>query len=87
MMSAGALRPLRKRVQIVFQDPYRSLNPRRTVAEALIEGPINYGMSRDAALAKALDLLSWFAWTPVRWSAIRTSSRAASASASASPAR
>jgi peptide/nickel transport system ATP-binding protein len=57
MMSAGALRPLRRRVQIVFQDPYRSLNPRRTVAEALIEGPVNYGMARDAALAKALDLL------------------------------
>jgi peptide/nickel transport system ATP-binding protein len=57
MMSAGVLRPLRKRVQIVFQDPYRSLNPRRTVAEALIEGPVNYGMARDAALAKALDLL------------------------------
>ena len=39
MMPASTLRPLRKRVQIVFQDPYRSLNPRRTVAEALIEGP------------------------------------------------
>ena len=57
MMSAGALRPLRKRVQIVFQDPYRSLNPRRTVAEALIEGPVNYGLSRDAALARAASLL------------------------------
>ena len=57
MMSAGALRPLRKRVQIVFQDPYRSLNPRRTIAEALIEGPVNYGLARDAALAKALELL------------------------------
>ncbi len=58
MMSAGALRPLRKRVQIVFQDPYRSLNPRRTVAEALIEGPVNYGLARDAALAKAVELLA-----------------------------
>jgi peptide/nickel transport system ATP-binding protein len=57
-MGAGALRPLRKRVQIVFQDPYRSLNPRRTVAEALIEGPVNYGLARDAALAKAVDLLA-----------------------------
>ncbi len=57
MMSAAELRPLRKRVQIVFQDPYRSLNPRRTVAEALIEGPINYGLSRDEAMARARLLL------------------------------
>ena len=58
MMSAGQLRPLRKRVQIVFQDPYRSLNPRRTVGEALIEGPVNYGMARATALQKARDLLA-----------------------------
>ena len=58
MMSAGALRPLRKRVQIVFQDPYRSLNPRRTVADALIEGPVNYGLGRDAALQRARELLT-----------------------------
>ena len=57
MMSAAQLRPLRKRVQIVFQDPYRALNPRRPVAEALIEGPVNYGLSRAAALPRALGLL------------------------------
>jgi len=57
-LSAGALRPLRKRVQIVFQDPYRSLNPRRTVGEAMIEGPMNYGMAREPALAKARELLA-----------------------------
>ena len=56
-LSAGALRPLRRRVQIVFQDPYRSLNPRRTVAEAMIEGPCNYGLARSAALDKARGLL------------------------------
>ena len=56
-LPAGALRPLRRRVQIVFQDPYRSLNPRRTVAEAMIEGPCNYGMRRDEALDKARGLL------------------------------
>ena len=58
MMSAAQLRPLRRRVQIVFQDPYRSLNPRRNVAEALIEGPVNYGLGRSEALARARDLLA-----------------------------
>jgi peptide/nickel transport system ATP-binding protein len=32
------LRPLRHRVQVVFQDPNRSLNPRMTVGESLVEG-------------------------------------------------
>src|SRR5687768_7408869 len=45
-LRAGKLRPLRSKVQIVFQDPYRSLNPRRRVGEAIIEGPMNYGMPR-----------------------------------------
>lgn len=57
-LSQRALRPLRKRVQIVFQDPYRSLNPRRSVAEAMIEGPMNYGMPREAALCRARELLA-----------------------------
>jgi peptide/nickel transport system ATP-binding protein len=56
-LGASALRPLRRRVQIVFQDPYRSLNPRRTVGEAIIEGPMNYGVTRHAALASARRLL------------------------------
>ena len=57
LMPAATLRPLRRRVQIVFQDPYRSLNPRRTVGQALVEGPMNYGLSRAAALQRALGLL------------------------------
>ena len=56
-MPPGRLRPLRRRVQIVFQDPYRSLNPRRTVHEAIIEGPLNYGVSRADALARARKLM------------------------------
>ncbi len=56
-LSPGALRPHRKRVQIVFQDPYRSLNPRRTVGASIIEGPTNFGASRDDAIAKARDLM------------------------------
>ena len=57
LMPHSQLRPLRKRVQIVFQDPYRSLNPRRTVGQAMVEGPMNYGMPRAQAEAKALGLL------------------------------
>jgi peptide/nickel transport system ATP-binding protein len=56
-MSAGELRPLRRRVQIVFQDPYRSLNPRRTVLEAVIEGPVNYGVPREKAIERARQLM------------------------------
>lgn len=34
-----ALRPLRKQLQFVFQDPFSSLNPRLTVGQILAEGP------------------------------------------------
>ncbi len=56
-LGAAALRPLRRRVQIVFQDPYRSLNPRRTVGESIVEGPMNYGATRADALANARRLM------------------------------
>ena len=56
-LAPRALRPLRSRVQIVFQDPYRSLNPRRKVGEAIMEGPLNYGVARPQALARAHQLM------------------------------
>ena len=57
--SQRALRPHRRRVQIVFQDPYRSLNPRRTVGASLIEGPVNYGETPAAAMRRARELLTF----------------------------
>jgi peptide/nickel transport system ATP-binding protein len=51
------LRQHRRHVQIVFQDPYRSLNPRRTVGESIVEGPMNFGQSRSDALTRARRLM------------------------------
>jgi len=51
------LRPLRDRVQVVFQDPNRSLNPRRTVGQSLIEGAMNFGQTKAQAQALAAELM------------------------------
>lgn len=56
-LSRSALHAMRRRVQIVFQDPYRSLNPRRTVGAAIVEGPMNYGATREEATARARELM------------------------------
>jgi len=56
-LSDAGKRPFRQRIQIVFQDPYRSLNPRRTVGSAIIEGPMNFGLGRAEAMARAADLM------------------------------
>jgi len=57
-LSQRDLRPHRRRIQIVFQDPFASLNPRRTVGHIVSEGPIMQGEKPDEALARARDLLT-----------------------------
>ena len=51
------LRRLRRRMQIVFQDPYASLNPRMTVAEILEEPLIVHGIGGGAARRARVDAL------------------------------
>ena len=53
-----AWRPIRRKVQIVFQDPYRSLNPRRTVGQSLIEGPVYFGARPAESLERARALMT-----------------------------
>ena len=57
-LGVNALRPLRRRMQIVFQDPYRSLDPRRRVGESIIEGPLNFGADREMAERRARELMT-----------------------------
>jgi peptide/nickel transport system ATP-binding protein len=59
-LSASELRPLRRRVQVVFQDPFSSLNPRMRVRDILAEPIRNFGLASSAAdlearVAKLMD--------------------------------
>jgi peptide/nickel transport system ATP-binding protein len=63
-MKAGALRPLRRRVQMVFQDPFSSLNPRQTVGEIITAGPRIYGEAPKQARARAAEMLQLVGLNP-----------------------
>ena len=57
-LEGAALRDARRRVQIVFQDPYTALDPRQSVGDAIAEGPVIHGLPRKQARARALDLIA-----------------------------
>jgi peptide/nickel transport system ATP-binding protein len=61
---AGRMRALRRKIQIVFQDPYASLNPRMTV-QAIIADPMRvHGIWRDGGQAKVKELMALVGLNP-----------------------
>ncbi|NTJ65116.1 ABC transporter ATP-binding protein [Agrobacterium rhizogenes] len=56
-LSDDEFRPLRPYMQMIFQDPFASLNPRHTIGRILTVGPMAHGLPMHEAKAKALRLL------------------------------
>lgn len=58
------LRSFRRHVQMVFQDPYGSLDPRQRVRDLICEGPIVHGVGKREAIARADRLLELVGLNP-----------------------
>ncbi len=59
-LSLSELRPVRRKIQVIFQDPYSSLNPRMTVGQIIAEPLAVHGIipERQARKARVPELLS-----------------------------
>lgn len=62
--SRREMRALRRDIQMIFQDPISSLNPRKRVVDLIAQGPIVHGMPRAEAHARARDLLALVELSP-----------------------
>ncbi|HTO48763.1 MAG TPA: oligopeptide/dipeptide ABC transporter ATP-binding protein [Burkholderiales bacterium] len=65
-LSEAALRKARRRIQVIFQDPYSSLNPRMTVGEMIDEPLAVHGIAPEpkARAARVKELLSQVGFAP-----------------------
>ena len=57
-LSRSEMRPFRSSIQMMFQDPFASLNPRTRVGKIIMQGPLLQGVSPIDAQVKARELLS-----------------------------
>jgi peptide/nickel transport system ATP-binding protein len=82
-LTKAQLRRRTRHVQMVFQDPFGSLNPRRRVGELVAQGPIAHGMPRAEALRRAKNLFAMVGLDPAATDRYPHEFSAGSASASA----
>lgn len=54
-LSDAELRPLRRRLQVVFQDPLSSLNPRMTIGDAIAQPIRHHKLAKGDAIARRVD--------------------------------
>jgi len=67
-LSAEELRKLRRRMQVIFQDPLASLNPRMSLGDAVKQGlEIHYPESKDQHRDIVLDMMEKVGLTPARF--------------------
>ncbi|QQM32455.1 ATP-binding cassette domain-containing protein [Martelella lutilitoris] len=63
-MSDKELRPVRREMQMIFQDPYSSLNPRMTLLDLIGEPMVVHGYSKDEIAKRVGELLSFVGLRP-----------------------
>src|SRR5580765_4767011 len=63
-LGAAALRARRRSMQIIFQDPYGSLNPRMTVGQMLGEALVLHQLSKGKESARIVELLDLVGLAP-----------------------
>lgn len=56
-LTDAQMMPIRQHIQMIFQDPYASLNPRRKIGDIITEGPTIHGVAKSESWKKAEELL------------------------------